>query len=147
MKRMGTRRTSVKSIVLVLVALMAAGVVSAAEWPGDRGERPYCQILDNPSEPLYRIRLGYVSESDVEDGGSTSLIELEADWEFAYFRNVMRGDVDCDLMLDTVLFMDSAGIDLPNQATVLALDAGWVARSGGTAFALRTQPGVYSDLE
>ncbi|MBN1557663.1 MAG: hypothetical protein JW951_05915 [Lentisphaerae bacterium] len=132
----------------VILVLLAAITAAGAEWPRDTGSRPYCQILDNPGDPLYRFRLGYVSESGVEDAGDTSLIEIEADWEFAYFRNILRGDVDCDLNLEMVFFMDAADIELPSQVAVLALDAGWAVRSrGGAALALRMQPGIYSDLE
>jgi hypothetical protein len=134
----------------VLVSLgfaVLASAVSGAAWPG-RDAAPQCRILDDTTTPLYRFRFAYVPDSRFENSGKSPMLELDADWEIAFFRNILWGDIDLRTRLDTLQFLGSADIALPNLLTVLALDTGWTYRSGA-AWGVRTRltPGLYSDFE
>lgn len=128
-----------------LLALFCGGTAAAQE---EAGQAAYCQILDNVAGPLYEAGLTYVADSDFEDYGGSSMVELDGDWDFAYYRNVLRGDIDLSLRFRTILFVDSAGLELPDQVLRLSCDAGWTWRyANGNAFQLRLEPGLYSDVE
>jgi len=109
---------------------------------------PYCQILDVLSDPLYEVSLAYVSESRFRGYGKATMLELSSDWEFAYFRNVMGGNLEARLEGGAVIFTKSAGLHLPDQLLHLGLDAGWTQRSPrGIGFQVRAEPGIYADME
>lgn len=109
---------------------------------------PHCQILDEPTDPMYRIDLSFLPEERFEGYGRSSLIEVGADWELAYLYDILWGDIDLKTRLRATLLMDSAGLQLPNQVTEISIDAGWTTRTmGGTAFQARIRPGLYSDIE
>ena len=142
-----TKNKRIIGLILIGIATGAGMGHGAAAWPQDR-KAGYCQILDDTSDPLYRVRLGYVSESRFENSGKSASLELDADWEVAYFRDVLWGNLDMSLRLDTLMFLDSADINLPDLVTAAAFDAGWTFRSGGAlGVQARVMPGVYSDLE
>jgi hypothetical protein len=135
------------SVVIGLAILAAASAASGAAWPGG-GAAPRCRILDDTTSPLYRFRLGYTPDSRFEERGKSPMLELDAEWEIAYFRDVLWGDLDVRTRLDTLQFLGSADIALPDLLMVLALETGWTYRSGD-AWGLRTRlmPGLYNDLK
>lgn len=121
-------------VCFICLALRTAGAV----------ER--CQILDNLYEPIYRVNAGLIPRSRVQGRGSTTVAELDADWEMGFIRNVFRGEMDIHARTRNSFFIGSGDIDLPSQTTSLALDAGWTLRYGqGKAFQLRAVPGLYGD--
>ena len=132
---------------LLSLSLLAVGYVQAQS--GDRAnEAPHCVILDDSSVPLIRASVGIVSEEQVEGYGKTAFYELEAGWAFAYFRDVLYGDIDLTLLWQGSIVSDSAGLELPNQVGGMSVDAGWTMRTtGGSAIQLRLKPGFYSDIE
>jgi hypothetical protein len=135
-------------LVLVGMIVCAVGVANGAEaWPRDGGGN-YCQILDGLSDPLYQVEVDFIGGCEFEEYGKSSILEVDGDWEVAYFRGVLWGDVDMDIFLDSFLFLDSAGIDLPEYLGVAALDVGWTYRTGGPlSVQTRAMPGVYSDFQ
>lgn len=111
------------------------------------GAAERCQILDNLYEPIYRINTGLMPSSRVQGHGKTTIMELDADWEMGFIRNVFRGEMDIHARIRNSLFIGSAEIGLPSQTTSLALDAGWTLRYGqGQALQVRAMPGLYGDL-
>jgi len=130
--------------VAMWLAVLTCG--TAAVWPGD--ETPAeCQILDAHTQPVYRLGLGFTGESRFEDYGDSAMIEFEADWAFAYFRNVFSADLGFALNVRSILFLDSGGINLPNQLAEIAVDVGWTRRMRDLALQARVRPGIYADLE
>ncbi len=97
--------------------------------------------------PVYAVGLGYVPESQFHGYGKSSMLEFGANWSFGYFRDVIGGDVDLKAEYTSIMFMDSADIDLPNQAAILALNAGCTWNYDfGTVLQVRARPGVYPDV-
>ncbi len=144
------RKAAMKRNPLTLLWVLAAGMFGwhamTANAAGKAGG--HCQILDYQSDPLYHVGVAYVPPSTFEGHGKTAFIEPEADWKFAYFRDVAHADVDLNLRMRSVVFPETADIHLPQQVAKVAVDAGFTWRlEGGTALQLRTSPGFYSDFK
>lgn len=107
-----------------------------------------CQILDHRDDSAYSAYMGYLSSSDFEGLGSSSVFEMGGHWNFAYFRDVGSGDIDLGLRFDSVQFMDDAGaFDAPNQLISLYVDAEWDFRlRNGIAMRIGVRPGLYTDM-
>jgi len=137
-----------KKRMLLPLAAFAAGMLATSS-PAFAAERTtHCPILDDTSAPFYEIGVGYIPEARFEEYGDAGVLEFNADWEFAYFRDIAYGDVDLKFKFRSSLFLDSTQLQLPDQVAVIAVDAGWTGRrSDGMAFQVRAQPGVYSDVE
>ena len=134
--------------VTVLVLVLALSAVVSPVARGQDLDIPHCQILDVLSDPLYEVGLTVIPNSRYRGHGSSASFELDGQWEVAYFRNVLGGDVDAALRGRTTVFFDSAGLDLPDQLLRLAIDAGWTRRlPTGVSFQARVQPGLYTDIE
>lgn len=104
-------------------------------------------MLDAPVDPIYRYRLGIVSSADVE-GRSSGLYELDADHEMAYFRNVLRGDIDIGLALHSSIFTRKLSDRFPRTLFRTALDTGWTWRYlDGKSLELRAAPGLYGAVD
>ncbi len=131
--------------IISLWACMVAGQAAAASY-GPKA-RPHCQILDHSWDPLWEVQFGYTASSDLKGYGSTDTFELGADWEFAYFYDVLASDIDLNLRVHTTMFLDSGDIQLPDQVVKLYLDMGWTWRNGANAIQARVKPGLYSDIE
>ena len=138
-----------KILILVPAILTLASmpiVLQAAAWP--ETTETQCQILDQSLDPLYEVNLAYVAESRFEEYGESALLEIDADWSLAYFRNILKGDIDLDLDLGCSMFVNSADLQLPDQVVAVVIDTGWTWRYvDGRAFQLRVMPGIYSDFE
>jgi|GEM_PF-1087373 len=105
------------------------------------------QILDAADKPAYDAKMGYILPADFGRHGSSGVMELQGDWEFAYFRDVLSADVDLNLLLRSYLFTSGTDLHLPNQVTALALDAGATWRfEDATGLQFRGKPGFYSDM-
>lgn len=127
------------------VLLASSAIAATLSW---EQSMEYCQILDTPPVSVCQVGLRFAPESRFEGYGQSAFLELEADWEFAYFKNVVLGDIDLNFKLRSILLLDSAELQLPDQVAKIALDAGWTWRKeNGIALQLRTTPGIYSDLE
>jgi len=132
---------------LAVVVCIQAWVLQAVAWPQERRQE-YCQILDAVTDPVYEVGFAYLGESRFDGYGKSVMIELDADWNFAYFRDVLRGDIELDLDFLSVVIFKSAGLQLPDQVAKIAVDAGWTWRyEGGSALQVRAAPGIYSDIE
>jgi hypothetical protein len=106
-----------------------------------------CQILDK-IVPTYSLSLSYLPNSDFEGAGDTDMIEMRAAWEFAYFRNVLGGDMDLHAEFEDTVFPSGAGVNMPSQAGIVALDAGWTWRyANGVSLQTRLAPGFYTDMD
>ena len=109
---------------------------------------PECQILDNSVKPVWSVNLGYIPDRRFSNHGKAEMIELDADYELGYYRDVFTGDIDLNVDLDLTILPDSARLDLPDQLIALALDVGWTWRYlNGSAIQVRIAPGIYSDFE
>ena len=140
------------SVILAAISIMFASAAKGTTWRSEQGPN-YCQILDDISGPVYQVGMGYISKSRFEGSsgkhGKSAFLEMDGDWAFAYFRDVIFGDVDLNFRLRSILFTDSAGkVRLPGQVAKIALDTGWTARyENGMAVQARAVPGIYSDME
>ena len=137
---------SIHVVGLVGALLLVLGPADAgAAWRSQGGDT--CRILDAPV-PVYEVGLGFVPESGFEGHGDSAAMELHADWAFAYFTDVALADLDLNLRFRSTVFLDSAGLELPDQVSQIALDSGWTWRYvGGWALQFHALPGMYSDLE
>lgn len=144
-------KTALVYVVLVVLWALPASCAMGAMWSPEETSA-YCQILDVPSEPIYQVSLAYIPESrfngQAKEYGKSAFLEINAAWDFAYFRDIALGDVDLNLRMGSILFLDSAGLQLPDQVAKIALDAGWTWRyPQGMALQVRAMPGIYSDIE
>ncbi len=128
----------------VSTALLAIACITAA---GAQGAKE-CQILDALPSSVYEFDMEYIPSSDVDGFGKTEMIEMSADWAFAYFRAGDAGDFDLNMRADSTVFFHSLGGLFPNQVAKVALDAGWALRlEDGYAVQVRAEPGIYSDFD
>lgn len=129
-------------IMLAVCALVRGATTQAAD------EVPHCAILDDRHAPLYEIGVTFTPQQRFEGYGHSAVVEFDVDWEFAYFRDILWGNLDLHFQIQSALFMDSTRLQLPDQVAMIGLDAGWThRRPSGMAVQVRAQPGVYSDLE
>jgi len=130
---------------MILLLGISASVASAAKSKSQSVD----QILDVPSDPMYRLSVGFVESSPVESGGSTSLMELDGHWGgFPYFWDVLFGDIDVALNMNTTFLSYSTEAQLPGQYGRIAFDAGWTCRfRQGISVQARIYPGIYTDFE
>lgn len=139
-------------IIPVALFCAFATALPAALMPWEKAPNK-CQILDNPAKPIYEIGVGYVPESLLQGAetnyNKAAFVELDADLEMAYFRDVLYGDIDARFVIRGVVLPGSRDeLELPDQVAKLALDAGWTWRyDNGSALQVRTLPGIYSDIE
>ena len=134
---------------MIASALLALSLVSsnAAPLQGDSGSAgPYCQILDNTPRPLYRAGVSMIGDARVGDFGTTTMTEFEADWEVAYFHDILEGDLGLTMFFDPIFYTDSAEVLLPSHVAELSVNAQWTTRMGdGVAYRIGVKPGIYSD--
>lgn len=140
------QRVTKLSILSAALLVLTSGLM-AAPWQVDSAY-PECQIFDRSPVAVYDLSWGWIGAADLEGAGSTTIYELDARWEFAYWRDVMGGDIAFDLVTDIELFSRSAGVELPDQLVALLLELNWVRRSAeGRALQVTIAPGIYSDIE
>lgn len=133
-------------LLLLLTGTLTAGASGDALAGGTSSVSS--PILDDMSEPLYEMGVAYIPEQNFESYGDSAVLEIDANWEVAYFRDILMGDIELDVRIESDIFMDSTRLQLPNQVAVLAMDTAWTCRrADGTALRLGLMPGVYSDLE
>lgn len=130
----------------ILRVVIAAGLMGlphvAVGGPGT------CQIVDKPLDHLYEVGVSYTPPSRFEGYEKSDMLELDVDWPFGYIKDFGGGVIDFDLVIQDILFLDSAGLDLPNQLGKVAVDSGFTLRnSSGTAVQIRLKPGIYTDLD
>ncbi len=108
------------------------------------GQR-YCQLLDRMEEPFWKAYTGYTTREKLPEG-KAALIEAGGGTGLLYLRTNI-GDFDLRAAIDSVFFLGSGGIDLPDQVTAARLDLAYVMRfNDGYALKLGLQPGVYSEF-
>jgi hypothetical protein len=135
-----------KNIIAVLIIFLFVASAFAGKTGRERG-REICQIVDVPFEPVVQLSGGFVQSGSVENYGDVSLIEVDAHWAFMHFWDVLFGDADIALRLNSTFFSDSTDIDLPSQLMRVAFDAGWTGRFGdGISLQAKIFPGIYSDF-
>lgn len=134
-------------IIIVSGMLGRANVYASALWSAYSPST--CLILDNPLDPVFSVNLGFIPESRLHGYGRSSALEIDGDWmDILSYSDVLSGDIDADLCLRSIFFMDSAGIQLPNQVAQMDFDAGWTWRYvNGAVLQIRIMPGIYSDTE
>lgn len=138
--------------LLLVAAICMAGMQALdARGAGDKwGKKPadYSPILDDVSDPMYSIGWTYIPSRHFSGYGSSAVMELDADWEFAYLRNFLDGDMALRLRAQDTIFTRSAHLDLPSQLLLMALDTTWSTRlQDGFAIRAGAAPGMYSDAK
>lgn len=124
-------------------------ILSIPSMPPSKPPSGQCQILDRHVENDYEVLFEVVPSSDFTGYGDSSVIELGAEWRrIAFFRDVLMADVDLDLDFNSIVFLKSAGLNLPDQLVELSMDMGWTWRYvNDSALQVRLMPGIYSDIE
>ncbi len=136
-----------KVLVCLVLLNLAIASVHAQDSTWGAGSST-CQILDHTSDSAYSLGLSFVPESRLSGHGETRIAEFDGACEMGYFRDVLLGDIDVNLLLDGKIFFSSGRIQLPDQLVVLAADVGWTWRYvNGSALQVRAAPGIYSDIE
>jgi len=131
----------------ILFFLLSVAVVSAVN-PSRRTYETHCQILDEPTEPQYRVSLAYVASSGYEGYGRSSQLECDGMFKMGYFRDVAYGTAELTGRFKGFVFPDSVGIELPDQLLKLAVDGSWTWRYvNELSLQIRAEPGIYADLE
>ncbi len=129
-------------IILTIMSLMTAPA-RAGWWQVEQ----HCQILDVPSEPVYKVSCAVIPESSFDDYGDSASMEIEGLWKLPYLRDILWGDIDSRLVIDSVYFVKRTALDLPHQAMGIYLDSGWTVRMiDGTSWQARVRPGIFSDM-
>ncbi len=131
----------------LFVLSLCAGQAVAQGYSWDK-VAPSCQILDKNQTPSYSVDLSYIADSDFSGYDSSRFMELNASLELGYYYDVLEGELDMALDFDGTWLLSSAGLQLPDQLVVLALDAGLTWRyMNGVALQVRVAPGIYGDFE
>ncbi len=139
---MNARRNAV--VLIVLMILFFSTVAGRAGWWQVEQQ---CQILDIPSEPVYKVSLDMIPDGEFEDYGNSTMLEIGGLWKLPYLRDILWGDIDTRFELDSVFFMNSVSLDLPGQVAGIYLNSGWTTRMvDGTSWQARVRPGLYSDM-
>lgn len=134
-----------RTMVVFLSLLLATYVYAGNDSKGKRSA--VCQIVDVPFDPVVELSGGFIPSSAVEGHGDVSMTEIGAHWAFAHFWDVLFGDVDVIMRMNSTIFSDSGGVDLPSQLSRIAIDTGWTGRfSDGFSLQARILPGVYNDF-
>lgn len=135
-------RQRILSAIIIGVCLIGCPGVEAAGLGSGT-----CQILDAPLDHLYEVGVTYIPSSRFDGYGKSAALELGVDWAFGYVKD-FGGEMDFNLVFQDILFLHSAGLELPSQLGEIAADLGFAMRSSkGTAVQIRLMPGFYSDLE
>lgn len=123
------------------IMMIAAPSVQAQYGQG------YCQLLDRMEEPFWKAYAGYTTRERLSEGKKVALAEAGVGSGLMYLRTNI-GDFDLRADIDSIFFMGSGGIDLPDQVTAARLDLKHVLRfQDGYALQLGLQPGIYSEFK
>ncbi len=138
-------KTSGTELILIFLTILLFMTAPArAEW---WQVEEHCQILDVPSEPVYKVSYAVIPESSFDGYGDSASMEIAGLWKLSYLRDILWGDIDSRLVIDSVYFVKRTALDLPHQAMGIYLDSGWTIRMvDGTSWQARVRPGIYSDM-
>lgn len=130
--------------IFAIAVLLTVSIHALAQDP--------CLVLDVPEKPIISASVSYVGEADVKADypwlPEPGMTEYDAQWEFAYFRDIWGGNVDLDAVINARVFTDRSFLRLPDQLLNVYLDAGWTRRyENNLGCQIRLRPGVYSDFE
>lgn len=129
----------------LLATLLCAPRVGADARP--RWLVPYCPLIDGAARPLYGSSLLFTDSTELEGFAATSVYELDAHWDAAYYHGLFGGDLTLAGLLDYTVFSRSGGVGLPDDLLGLAVDLTWTRRDGrGDAQILGLTPGFYSEI-
>jgi hypothetical protein len=143
--RLYAKARGIATAAVAAAGLLWAGAPAAAQM----SDRLYCQILDQTDEPLWQVGAGYVTREKVRApwGNDFGLVETQARSGIAYLPTAI-GDFDLRGRYEGMFFAGSGGLDLPDFAGQLNLDARWIYRTEfGLAGRVGVEPGFYSDFE
>ena len=130
-------------ITLCLAALL---LTTEAVKAGNLGSTPF-DTLDGVPEPSYQVDLSWSSSSDYQGLASGSIVELDADWEMAYYQLTEQSDLDLRVAARITFLTGAGDLDLPSLLARAALDAGWTWDfAPDYALCVRVYPGLYTDL-
>ncbi len=136
--------TSARTRIAGLAVACAAASAALAEDSG----YPFCPVVDQVTEPLAALELGFVGRGAVERAaGDFGFVEERAHAEIGYYRTGI-GDFQFTGFLRTWLTTGGEIAGLPDQFGQFGLRARWDLRTY-QAFTFRADvmPGLYSDFE
>ena len=112
----------------------------------------YSPFLDARTEPRRWAYLTYVPGAETDrtpDGEEVSLLEFDTRINLAQWRNVLLGDMDVNIRLKSLIFIDDANLTvMPTGLLELPLQVDWTWRYlNGLSFQIGARPGFYADAE
>lgn len=104
-------------------------------------------ILEPKDDPIYQLSGMYADSGSFSNSRASSVFEMGAKHKFAYFRDVLSGDLDIGLSGTFLTFLDDPHLpNLPESLLKVSLDAGMAWQfDNGNALQLRAYPGLYSE--
>ena len=143
-----SKRVGVIAATVAVGCLIGGGAASAQQ----RGSAPYCQIMDGTVKPVYEGRFAFLASRAVEAFdetlGETAYVELDGYWDYAYFRDILYGDIEIGTDIDIRSASSSGGIILPEQVMEFYMDLAWTWRYvNGTSLRTEARPGFYGAFD
>ena len=143
-----SKRVGVIAATVAVGCLIGGGAASAQQ----RGSAPYCQIMDGTVKPVYEGRFAFLASRAVEAFdetlGETAYVELDGYWDYAYFRDILYGDIEIGTDIDIRRASSSGGIILPEQVMEFYMDLAWTWRYvNGTSLRTEARPGFYGAFD
>jgi len=131
-----------------LALLCLAGLILACTSvdAGNVGSTPF-DALDGVPESAYRVDLTAFLSADYESAASGSIVELDVDWELAYYQPTEQSVLDVRVAARLTLLSGTGDLDLPSLLLRAALDAGWTWDCAPDyTLAVRAYQGLYTDV-
>ena len=133
---------------LAWILVFCAGTALAQSFDSWYVGTTHCPIQDVRSEPVYTLGLGYVLPAKTMNGKDWSVLELDLRTEVLYYRDILCGDLDFQLDLQSVVPVDDSELELSGPLLALSLDSRWTWRYvNDSAVQVRIEPGVYSAVQ
>ncbi len=136
------------------IVLLLGSAALAASAPRSAGGNSWnlggtrCSFLDIRADPVYHLNLTYVPPARIRlQRKDWSLMEFRAHSELFYFRDVLLGDVDWRVDMQSTFPLNGGGLQLPDHLMALSMPLSWTWRYvNDTAFRVHVQPGFYSEI-
>ncbi len=139
-----------RTIVFLLLgsslAVLVPSFADANSW--NRGGTR-CPFLDIRADPVYQLNLTYVAPARInQQRKDWSTMEVHAHSELFYFRDVLLGDMELRVNMQSTFPLNGGGLRLPDHLLALSIPLSWTWRYvNDTALRLHVQPGFYSEIK
>ncbi|MCK5833829.1 hypothetical protein KAH81_09210 [bacterium] len=139
------RKLVIIVLAVFLVQFSVRGEHVVFDW---RAVSDTCPILDDIPCALYEVSFCYVPSRSYGDYGKSSTLEFDLDWELAYYRDVLNGDLGVSLNFSALMLTSATQLHLPDQLVGVFVEPEWTWRyAKGRAIQISARPGIYSDME